>query len=44
MDVHACPAELPEQQDSLTRFQGRFRGPEGAAALKAVLVGSVPIA
>jgi hypothetical protein len=44
MDVRACPVALPERQGFLANFQGRFRGPEGAAALKAVPVGSVPIA
>jgi hypothetical protein len=44
MDVHACPAALPERQEFLASCQGRYRGPQGAAALKAVLVGSVPIA
>ena len=44
MDVHTYPAELPERQGLLAGFRARFRGPEGAVALKAVQIGSVPMA
>ena len=39
MDVHASPAELPELQDFLGAFQGRFRRPEGADALERYVTG-----
>jgi hypothetical protein len=37
MDVHASPAALPERREFLGAFQGRFRRPEGTAALERYL-------
>ena len=39
MDVHASPAELPELQEFLGAFQGRFRRPEGWQALERYTTG-----
>jgi SRSO17 transposase len=39
MDVHASPAELPELQELLARFQGRCRRPEGRSALERYTTG-----
>src|SRR5919199_3501604 len=39
MDVHASPAELPELQEFLARFQVRFRRPEGQEALERYTTG-----
>jgi DDE superfamily endonuclease len=39
MDVHASPAELPELQEFLARFQVRFRRPAGQEALERYTTG-----
>ena len=39
MDIHASPTTLPELEEFWSPFQGRFRRPEGEAALERSLTG-----